>query len=277
MKLPFTKMQALGNDFVVLDFVHHPHQLRNNQYARIADRRFGIGCDQILIVEPTDQPEIDFRYRIYNADGSEVGQCGNGARCFVEYVRAKGLTDKRTITVVTSTSVMQLQSREDGLVTVDMGRARFAPEQIPFVAEQQQATYELELEEVTVTIAIANVGNPHAVIVVDDISTAPVEQIGRQVESHTQFPERVNVGFMQCVSRSEINLRVFERGAGETLACGSGACAAVAAGQELGLLDTKVEVNLTGGGLSIMREGSDAAIMMTGPANFSFDGEYYLE
>jgi len=268
-------MQGLGNDFVVLDFVNHPADLSNAQFAQIADRRFGIGCDQILIIEPSNESGVDFRYRIHNADGSEVGQCGNGARCFVEFVRAKGLSDKNSIVVSTSSGLMTLESLGDHQVMVNMGLIHFEPEKVPFLSEQTQDSYSLDVAGEEVTISVANIGNPHALILVEDIDTAPVERLGPPIESHEQFPERVNVGFMQTLSRNEVNLRVYERGSGETLACGSGACAAVAMGQKLGLLDDEVQVNLLGGSLRIQHK-SNEPVYMTGPAHFVFDGVYQL-
>lgn len=277
MKLPFTKMQGLGNDFVVLNFVKNPQTLTSEQFALIADRRFGIGCDQILIVEASNKADIDFHYRIVNANGSEVGQCGNGARCLIKFVREQGLTDKSTIRVATSTSIMTLKANDDD-VTVDMGEVTFTPESIPFDAQDQndQERYTITLDnDEKVEIAIANIGNPHCLLLVEDINTAAVENIGSQLESHPRFPEKVNVGFMQMVSPSEIKLRVFERGAGETMACGSGACAAVAMGQQLGLLAEDVVVHLPGGDLQISRtEGN--SVMMTGTAEFCFTGEINL-
>lgn len=269
-------MQGLGNDFVVLNFVENSTDLTNEQFAQIADRRFGVGCDQILIVEKTDQHEIDFGYRIVNADGSEVGQCGNGARCLVKFIRQQGLSDKKSLKVSTTSSVMELQSNDDGTVTVDMGKVSFTPKDIPFIAEAQQDRYTIELNNSeTIDISIANIGNPHCLVLVDNIDSAPVERIGPQLESHPLFPEKVNVGFMQMISPSEINLRVYERGAGETMACGSGACAAVAMGQELGLLVPEVTVNLLGGSLTVHRESQDN-VLMTGAAEFSFTGEIIL-
>lgn len=271
-------MQGLGNDFVVLDFVNHPAKLSDAQFAQIADRRFGIGCDQILIIEPSDQANVDFRYRIHNADGSEVGQCGNGARCVVEFVRAKGLSNKKSIVVSTSSGLMTLKSLGNHQVTVDMGSIHFEPEKVPFISDHEQDQYSLNVAGEAVTIAIANIGNPHALILVDDIKTAPVEQLGPSIESHELFPERVNVGFMQTLSRNAVNLRVYERGAGETLACGSGACAAVALGQKLGLLDEEVIVHLPGGSLQIQHKISEdnTSVYMTGPAHFVFEGVYQL-
>ena len=279
LTIPFTKMQGLGNDFVVLDFVNHPATLTNQQYAHIADRRFGIGCDQILIVEPSDTQGIDFRYRIINADGSEVGQCGNGARCLAKFVQQHGLTDKTSIKVATSTSVMSLAANSSGDVTVNMGKVSFKPDQIPFDANNinyQSGLYAVPLgENKTVSIAVANIGNPHCMLLVDDIDTAKVVELGSQLESHQRFPEKVNVSFMQMLSPSEIKLRVFERGAGETMACGSGACAAVAMGQQLGLLCENVTVRLLGGELNICQTAEND-MMMTGAAEFCFKGEITL-
>lgn len=268
-------MQGLGNDFVVLDFVNNPADLSNTQFAQIADRRFGIGCDQILIIEPSNVDGADFHYRIHNADGSEVGQCGNGARCVLEYVRTKGLSDKSSVVVSTSNGLMTLESLGGHQVKVNMGLIRFEPEQIPFISDQSQDAYSLDIAGETITISVANIGNPHALILVDDIKTAPVEHLGPSIESHAQFPERVNVGFMQTLSRNEVNLRVYERGSGETLACGSGACAAVAIGQRLDLLDEEVRVNLPGGSLQIQHKEPEP-VYMTGPAHFVFDGIYQL-
>ena len=277
--IPFTKMQGLGNDFVVLDFINQPIELNDEQFAQIADRRYGVGCDQILIVEPSETKEIDFRYRIINADGSEVGQCGNGARCLAKFVHQQGLTDKTSINVATSTCVMNLRVNPSGDVTVNMGKVSFTPEQVPFDTNgisQRNGLYPISLnQDEHVAIAIANIGNPHCLLLVDDIETAKVEELGKQLESHQRFPEKVNVGFMQMLSPSEIKLRVFERGAGETMACGSGACAAVAMGQKLGLLCENVIVNLIGGELDISLT-LENDIMMTGAAEFCFTGELIL-
>lgn len=274
-QLPFTKMHGLGNDFVVLDFTKESLPISDVQFAQIADRRFGIGCDQILIVETSDLKGVDFKYRIHNANGSEVGQCGNGARCFAAFVRSKGLTDQSKITVTTKNGLMTLELVEDGLVKVNMGRISFMPSKIPFVAERAEIQYEIDVNGVTELISVANIGNPHAMLVVDSFKAAPVEEVGKQLESHPRFPERVNVGFMQKVSDTEINLRVFERGTGETLACGSGACAAVAMSQRLGIINTEGEilVNLPGGSLRIEQLSTNEMIM-TGPAKFTYSGEY---
>ena len=279
LTIPFTKMQGLGNDFVVLDFVNQPIELSDQQFAQIADRRFGVGCDQILIVEPSETAGIDFNYRIINADGSEVGQCGNGARCLAKFVHQQGLTTKTSINVATSTSVMNLQTNPTGDVTVNMGKVSFTPEQVPFDdngVSQRNGLYTIPLNQnKEVSIAIANIGNPHCMLLVDDIETAEVEEIGKQLEPHQRFPEKVNVGFMQMINPDEIKLRVFERGAGETMACGSGACAAVAMGQELGLLCENVTVHLLGGELHI-RQTTENDMMMTGAAEFCFTGEIAL-
>lgn len=276
MMIPFTKMQALGNDFVVLDFISNPISLSSEQASFIADRNFGIGCDQILIVEKSDNPDIDFRYRIMNADGSEVGQCGNGARCFARFVVDNNLTNKQEIRVETITGEMVLHMQNDGQVQVNMGIPNFIAEKIPFIAESDSLSHTLELSDQEIDITAVSIGNPHAVTVVDDVNNAPVLELGAEIESHNRFPERVNTGFMQVVSPEHIKLRVFERGAGETLACGSGACAAVAAGQRLGLLSEHVKVELPGGILEINWRGEGQPVMMTGPAETVFSGEINL-
>jgi len=277
MKLKFTKMQGLGNDFVVFDFTKQVVPISPEQAARIADRHFGVGCDQILIVEQSSRPNIDFKYRILNADGSEVGQCGNGARCFVRYVHDKGLSDKNPITVETLTGQMTLTAAPDSdLVTVNMGVPNFEPSGIPLDIPNRQGTYHLELDEENVEFSALSIGNPHAVIIVDDVNTAPVVELGSVLEPHAIFPEKANIGFMQINSRNDINLRVFERGSGETIACGSGTCAAVAAGIQRGLLDNNVTAHLTGGDLHIEWAGEGHPVMMTGPANTSFEGELTL-
>lgn len=273
--LPFTKMHGLGNDFVVLDFTQDTLPISDVQFAQIADRRFGIGCDQILIVENTDLKGVDFKYRIHNADGSEVGQCGNGARCFAAYVKAKGLTNKNKITVTTKNGLMILELANDGLIKVNMGKVAFAPSQIPFIAERSELEYDIDVSDSVYQISVANIGNPHTMLVVDDLKNAPVKELGKQLEAHARFPERVNVGFMQKISSTEINLRVFERGSGETLACGSGACAAVAMAQRLDLINKEglISVNLSGGSLLIEQLPTNEMIM-TGPAKFTYSGEY---
>jgi len=277
MKLAFSKMQGLGNDFVVLDAVSTPISLTPEQLRHIADRHFGIGCDQILVVETPHHPDADFRYRIFNADGGEVEQCGNGARCFVRFVREKGLTGKRSIRVETAQGMIEPRLEDNGLVTVDMGAPRFALDLIPFVAPAEATTYPLDLPDGRqIEINAVSMGNPHAVQVVDDVDTAPVATDGPVIEHHARFPARVNAGFMQIVNRNEIRLRVYERGAGETLACGTGACAAVVSGIERGLLDSPVLVHARGGNLTIAWAGRGQPVMMTGPAVTVFEGEITL-
>ena len=276
MKLPFTKMHGLGNDFIVLDGIRQSIALTTEQIQRLADRRFGIGFDQLLIVEASDRTEIDFRYRIFNASGAEVEQCGNGARCFAHFVRQQGLTSKRQIRVETNNGDIVLHVTADNLVTVDMGRPRFAPAEIPLLAPGRRAHYDITVDEQeqTLHVGAVSMGNPHVVLNVGNTDTAPVQQLGPLLEQHQRFPQGVNVGFMQVVSRNHIRLRVFERGVGETLACGSGACAAVVIGQVQDLLDAEVTVELRGGSLHIAwRGGDDDTVTMTGPANRVFTGE----
>lgn len=273
MKLRFTKMQGAGNDFVVIDATKNPVHLSHAQIQHIANRYFGIGCDQLLMVESTDTPGVDFRYRIFNADGGEVEQCGNGARCFVRFVVDKGLTSKRDIRVETASGIITLMLQDDGQVTVNMGAPRFNPAQIPFEAGQQAVSYELPLANETVTISAVSMGNPHAVMLVDNVHTAEVASLGPQIESHARFPQRVNAGFMQVLNEHEINLRVYERGSGETLACGTGACAAAVSGIQLGTLHSPVKVHTRGGILTIQWAGGETPVLMTGPADIVFDGE----
>lgn len=273
MKLRFTKMQGAGNDFVVIDATQAPVHLSHTQIQQVANRYFGVGCDQLLMVENTDTPGVDFRYRIFNADGSEVEQCGNGARCFVRFVVDKGLTDKREIRVETASGIITLTLQEDGQVTVNMGAPRFVPAQIPFDVGTQATVYELPLKGETVTISAVSMGNPHAVMLVENVHTAEVATLGPQIESHPRFPQRVNAGFMQVLNAHEINLRVYERGSGETLACGTGACAAAVSGIQLGSLQSPVKVHTRGGILTIQWQGGDHPVMMTGPAEIVFEGE----
>lgn len=275
MKLKFTKMQGLGNDFVVLDGIHQSIHLDRQQLRFLADRHFGIGCDQILLVEKAEG-DADFRYRIFNADGGEVEQCGNGARCFVRYVHDHGLTQKSEIRIETLSGVISPKLEISGNVTVNMGQPVFEPAQIPFIAEHIAPAYQLEIAGQPVTISALSMGNPHAVRVVPDIDRAPVEAEGALLEQHPRFPKKVNAGFMQVVDRTHIKLRVFERGAGETLACGTGACAAVVAGINLGLLDPQVIVSTRGGSLTIRWEGKNEPVWMTGPAVTVFEGEINL-
>ncbi|HMO44548.1 MAG TPA: diaminopimelate epimerase [Rubrivivax sp.] len=281
MRLRFTKMQGAGNDFVVLDATRVPLDLSAAQYRALADRHFGIGADQILVVEPARSPDVDFGYRIFNASGDEVEHCGNGARCFVRYVREHGLTDKRRIRVETVNRRLELLLRDDGRVTVDMGAPEFAHPRIPFDAggltPRQVGGFELwPLADVGVEVAVLSMGNPHAVQRVGDVQRAGVAGLGPQVEAHARFPQQVNAGFMQVVSRTQIALRVYERGAGETLACGTGACAAVVAGIRLGWLDAAVDVDMRGGRLSIEWAGTGHPVRMTGPAATVFEGEIEL-
>jgi diaminopimelate epimerase len=273
-RLRFTKMQGLGNDFVVFDGVREPIELRPAEIRRLADRHFGIGCDQILLVERATRPDTDFRYRIFNADGGEAEQCGNGARCFVQFVRARGLTDKRAIRVETAGGVIEPVLTGDGQVTVDMGVPLFAAAAIPFLDGAGAIVEPLEVGGVEVVISALALGNPHAVQVVADVDQAPVTTQGPLIETHARFPRRVNVGYMQVVDRANIRLRVWERGAGETLSCGTGACAAVVAGVRRGLLDSPTRVATRGGTLTIAWGGDAAPVMMTGPAETVFEGEW---
>lgn len=277
MPLKFTKMHGLGNDFVVFDAINQSLALSSEQVRFLADRRFGIGCDQLLLVERAQQPGVDFRYRIFNADGSEVQQCGNGARCFARFVRDKGLTDKDAIVVETASGVITLYIEADGQVRVNMGKPNFEPNSLPFLAEAPQLVYELELGAAeTLPIGAVSMGNPHAVLQVEDIELAPVQEIGPKLESHPRFPERVNVGFMQVLDSGAIRLRVYERGAAETLACGTGACAAVAVGHRWGLLGDEVRVSLPGGELTIRWAGEGEDLWMIGPATSVFEGTIEL-
>lgn len=276
MKLKFAKMHGLGNDFVVIDGIRQNISLSPAQLRALADRNFGVGCDQILLVERPGQAGVDFRYRIFNADGGEVEQCGNGARCFVRFVHEQGLTDKREIRVETKRGLIAPRLENDGEVTVDMGAPRFLPDEIPFVAAADTVTHELDVAGQPVTISVVSMGNPHAVQVVADVDSAPVAQQGPLIEHHARFPQRVNAGFMQVVDSHAIRLRVFERGSGETLACGTGACAAVVAGIRRGLLDSPVRVTTRGGDLNIAWSGEGHSVMMTGPAVTVFTGEIEL-
>ena len=276
MKLKFSKMHGLGNDFVVLDGVRQSLTLTPEQLRHLADRHFGIGCDQILLVEPAAQPSVDFRYRIFNADGGEVEQCGNGARCFVRFVHDQGLTDKREIRVETMSGVIGPRLEADGLVTVDMGVPVFEPEKIPFVSPSAEMVQPLMVRDRDVMITAVSMGNPHAVQVVADVDEAPVAKDGPLIETHPRFPQRVNAGFMQILDRHAIRLRVHERGAGETLACGTGACAAAVTGIVRGLVDSPVRVETRGGELSIAWAGAGTPVLMTGPAVTVFSGEIEL-
>jgi diaminopimelate epimerase len=277
MRLPFTKMQGAGNDFVVIDGVSRQVALTPSQLRLLADRRFGIGCDQILLVEPPTEAGADFRYRIFNADGSEVEQCGNGARCFVRFVRDKGLTQKDEIAVDTLGGRIYPRVQPDGHVVVQMGVPRFTPAEIPFVAESRSLDYDLDVHGRLVRISALSMGNPHAVQVVEDVDRAPVTTQGPQIERHPRFPRGVNVGYLQIVDRQHVRLRVWERGAGETLACGSGACAAVVAGRQHGWLDETVEVRVPGGALSVSWAGEDEPVWLAGPATTVYEGTIELQ
>ncbi|SDM44513.1 diaminopimelate epimerase [Franzmannia pantelleriensis] len=276
MLLHFTKMHGLGNDFMVVDLVTQRARLRDEQIRQLGDRHLGIGFDQLLIVEPPNDPDMDFRYRIFNADGSEVENCGNGARCFARFVRDQRLTHKHEIHVETQGGPLTLVVENDGRVSVDMGAPRFAPAAIPFDAAEERLHYPLEVEGEQLQIGAVSMGNPHAVVRVDSVDAAPVARLGPAIERHPRFPQRVNAGFMQVVSPHEIRLRVFERGSGETLACGTGACAAVACGIRQGILESPVTVHLPGGTLSIEWPGNEASLIMTGPATRVFDGRVAL-
>jgi diaminopimelate epimerase len=278
MRLRFTKMHGTGNDFVVFDGINQSIDLSPERVRKISDRRFGIGCDQVLVVNVPQSPENDFRYRIYNYDGSEVENCGNGARCFAKFVRDKKLTGKKHIRVETLGGVLTLHAGENGDITVDMGVPILAPANIPFQAEVQATSYALPLPEHSLgihslDISAISMGNPHAVTLVDDVETTAVEVLGPLVEAHAHFPKHVNAGFMAIRSRSAIDLRVYERGVGETLACGTGACAAVVAGRLRKLVDSTVTAHLRGGNLLIEWQGEGHPVMMTGPAKTVFQGQ----
>lgn len=276
MLIKFSKMHGLGNDFVVIDCVSQSINLSRSQYRYIADRRFGIGCDQILLVEPPKSDAVDFNYRIFNADGTEVEQCGNGARCFARFVIDKGLTNKDTIMVETESGVITLTCHEDRQVTVNMGIPRLKPSDLPFEADNTQESYILDINGQQIEVGAVSMGNPHAVLIVDDVENAPVTTTGKVISTHSSFPQGVNAGFMQVLDKSKIKLRVFERGVGETLACGTGACAAVVYGQIKNLLGKQVEVLLKGGRLNIRWDGDKTPVLMTGPAEFVFEGEISL-
>lgn len=276
MKYHFTKMHGLGNDFVVLDAFQQPLQLTPEQFRFLGDRHFGVGCDQILLVEPPTLPNTDFNYRIFNADGDEVEQCGNGARCFARYVHDRGLTDKQEITVGTNAGVIRLRLGDDGQVRVDMGQPVLEPGRVPFIAGEQAPEYAVEVAGRTWPMGVVSMGNPHAVMVVEDVDSAPVQEIGQALQQHERFPQRVNAGFMQILSPQRIRLRVFERGVGETRACGTGACAAVVSGILRGLLGKTVQVSLPGGDLVIEWPEPNAPVIMYGPAVTVFEGTIEL-
>ena len=280
MKLTFTKMHGAGNDFIVVDAINQQVDLSVEQWRRLADRRFGIGADQILVVERPTEAGVDFRYRIFNNDGGEVEQCGNGSRAFVRFVVDKGLTQARSIRVQTMSGIINPRLEDDGSVTVDMGAPRLVPADVPFdaaglagMAQGDDMLWSLPVGDETVFVSVVSMGNPHAVQVVDDVDAAPVEETGPLIERHARFPKRVNAGYLQVVDRHAIRLRVFERGAGETLACGTGACAAVVAGIRRGLLDSPVRVSARGGELSIAWAGPGQPVYLSGPAVSVFEGE----
>ncbi len=270
MKLAFTKMHGLGNDFVVLDGITQTITLSSQQIRSLADRHLGIGFDQLLLVQSSTQPGVDFRYRIFNADGGEVEQCGNGARCFARFVHEQGLIDKDEIRVETNTGVIRLRLEENNRVTVDMGQPYQEPNDIPFIADTRAADYEIQIDSKILHIGAVSMGNPHAVLRVDDIDQAPVQHLGPLLECHERFPQRVNVGFMQVMNSAHIRLRVYERGVGETRACGTGACAAVVVGRAQGVLGAAVQVDLPGGRLDIHWE--QGTVTMTGPTARVFEG-----
>ncbi|WP_028241437.1 diaminopimelate epimerase [Stutzerimonas azotifigens] len=276
MLLRFTKMHGLGNDFMVVDLVSQHAHIQPKHVRQWGDRHTGVGFDQLLIVEPPHDPDVDFRYRIFNADGSEVEQCGNGARCFARFVQDKRLTTKRRIRVETRGGIIELESRPDGQVRVDMGPPRFDPAQIPFQAEAQAPEYQVEVDGQAVTLSAVSMGNPHAVLRVDDVNTAPVHALGPKLEHHPRFPQRVNVGFLQVQDRHQARLRVWERGAGETQACGTGACAAAVVAIGQGWMDSPAQIELPGGRLSIEWAGPGQPVMMTGPAVRVYEGQVRL-
>lgn len=276
MFIQFSKMHGLGNDFMVVDCVTQNVFFNNEIIRRLADRNTGIGFDQLLVVEPPYDPDLDFHYRIFNSDGSEVEQCGNGARCFANFVRHKGLTNKNTIAVSTSAGKITLQIERDGQVTVNMGIPELSPDKIPFRASKQEKTYILRTLDQTIFCGAVSMGNPHCVTLVDDIQTAPLADLGHALSHHERFPNRVNAGFMQVISPDYAKLRVYERGVGETLACGTGACAAAVVGQLQGKLGSDVCIELPGGKLQIRWQGVGHPVMMTGPATHVFDGQIKL-
>lgn len=276
MEIEFTKMHGLGNDFVVIDAINQNISLDTKQVQLIADRHFGIGCDQLLLVEKSDSVDADFRYRIFNPNGGEAEQCGNGARCFAQFLHDEGLTDKTEIPVSTSNGRIVLCLQDNGDVTVDMGSPILTPQDIPFQADQIQTSYDIDIADEKISFSAVSMGNPHAVILVDDVTTAEVERIGKLLQNHNCYPNSVNVGFMQIVDSTHVKLRVYERGIGETQACGSGSCAAVVAGIIQGLLEETVETQLLGGNLSIHWAGDKNPVMMTGSTSTVFKGKITL-
>ena len=276
MLLRFTKMHGLGNDFMVVDLISQRVHLSPEQIRYLGNRNTGVGFDQLLLVETPQSPDVDFRYRIFNSNGTEVEHCGNGARCFAKFVHDQRLTGKRDISVQTSNGRIMLKMRDDHAVGVDMGEPVLQPDQVPFEATTQAPSYSLEQDGHNYTLGVVSMGNPHAVLVVDDVASAPVFELGSKLEQHPRFPNKANIGFMQIVDRNTIKLRVFERGVGETKACGTGACAAVVVGQQQGLLDTKVTTQLTGGNLAIQWQGPGHHLFMDGPATHVYEGQIKL-
>jgi diaminopimelate epimerase len=276
MKLHFTKMHGAGNDFVVIDAVRAAVKINEDQIRKIADRQTGVGCDQVLLIEPPKRPDADFEYRIFNADGSPAGQCGNGARCVGRFIHEQRLSAKSTITLQVGSDLRRLEFDETGSVKAELGAPIFAPAQIPFAADEDATEHALTLANVTVMAGVVSVGNPHAVLLVDDIAATPVEKIGPMIQSLDVFPQGVNVGFMQVESNTQVKLRVFERGAGETLACGSGACAAVIHGIRLGQLANKVTVSVPGGKLEVSWDNGVSSVWLSGPAETVFEGKLNL-
>jgi len=276
MRVKFTKMHGLGNDFVMLDGISQRIKLSPDKIRRLADRHLGIGCDQVLVVESPRTPEADFRYRIYNADGGEVENCGNGARCFAKFVRERRLTGKKQLLVETNTGMLELKLLDDDKVSVDMGAPILEPEQIPFAADRRAETYPLEVGGEVYTIGAVSMGNPHAVLLVEDVDSAPVNRLGPEIERHERFPQRVNVGFLQIESRTRARLRVFERGVGETRACGTGACAAMVSARQRDLVDDTLEIQLPGGTLTIHWSGPGQPVTMTGPATTVYHGQIII-
>ncbi|MEH6823341.1 MAG: diaminopimelate epimerase [Motiliproteus sp.] len=276
MLIRFTKMHGLGNDFMVVDLITQRYRFSPERVRKLADRNVGIGFDQLLLVEAPTDPEMDFKYRIFNADGSEVENCGNGARCFARFVSRKRLTGKNKIAVQTAQGPLYLTLNDNNTVRVDMGAPILIPKQIPFVADSCAASHTIEVADQHLDISAVSMGNPHGVLVVDSIDSAPVATLGPALECHPRFPKRANIGFMQILNRNEIRLRVFERGTGETLACGTGACAAVVAGQRRGLLDQQVRVHLPGGDIDINWQGEGTSVIMDGPAATVYEGRIQL-
>lgn len=277
MTIQFTKMHGAGNDFVVIDAISQRLQLKPRDIRRIADRHRGVGCDQVLLAEPPGRPDADFRYRIFNADGNEVGQCGNGARCLARFVRQRRLTGQRRLVLETRDGLLNAELLDSGDVEVDMGPPRFAPSSVPLTRDTESLDYSLQVGDQTLSVGALSLGNPHAVLPVDDLGDGCVERLGPAIEAHPDFPERVNVGFLQVQSRDRVRLRVYERGVGETLACGSGACAAVVYGHRKGWLDEQVTVQLPGGKLTVRWSGGDdCGVRLSGPAVTSFEGSFRL-